>query len=1366
MAATLVVGRVAIRVFPDTSKFREELRGKLEKETANLDAEVPVEAELTGEEKVREDLRAMVKELSNKFVVEINTQLENIAAKMKALTKKAEAQSKADPIDLAVTLNEDALRGMRSGIRRSIADVVQRDIRKALLAGFHIDRDALKQFSKDVQDGVRKDPLVMEIKADRRQWDKHVTDLIARTKGQIDKADLGRVLHRKFADGIEYEVRLVPDFKQREGLLAYARNLSRDINRTFARTIRHPFASIKNASLKTEDFFDGWDDELPKLLREVRDRVVLEVKTKPDLLSVLKTRAELEAAFARFADLRQGVKVVLDQKSFQATVTALTALSGGRVLKKLISLEPFKNLDTDLPKIALMATLFGMITNYIISMSSDMLALGRSLSQIIPAAITLPGILMGAAAAAYAIISPMTEFGDKLPEIKKKLIGMRAEMSKAFWGEGLKGLRTWNELIDIMVVGMTKASRAAGSFMGKLAASMTKYMKPSFGKFFDSVAESFQILSKAARPIGRILRNFMDLGSIYMPRLAGATERVLGVFDKWLNRNIESGDIFEWIETGITRLVELREVVRGALGVLDGFSMAAEAAGGLNLKRLGDALKNIAALSKQKGFQEGLVNVFHSARVAIERMVKGAGPAVSKLFKDIGASAHLLLPVIGDVAGDLVRMLATILNHPALGSGLISFFQGIRVALREVEPHVGALGSGLGGILRLLGSMAQSFAPIIVQGLEIFEAHAGGLLGAVERMVSNLTTGFSSFLTSITPGVQIVATAAIAIAESLSTGISGLLQGAGPAINVLLTMVGRVLEGFSKMPRVLQLAVAGFITFTTLAKRWPAVLAPLITRVRNIGTAFSSIPMHVNGTSTTLGKFTAGIKRHISKLSLLALAVGGLVSSMQGAAAGSEQWTTSMQKASTGDFSWLDQIASKMNGIFGIDGAIYGQINNVSDALAQLKANGEGWHDFGGGLLDFAASLVGSGPVSQIGQLKQMFKDLDSQLASMAQAAPDQAKALYDQLIAKGQAAGWTTEQLSEVFKEYSSVVERQGTEAAATWRQSTEDVIQASKEMSDKINSRMELLERQAGVLEGKAKRRVLTTLTETRAGALEQMGLFATGTNAKVVEAAEKLNGQLVGALENTKGKTGKAAKAAWAEVDRLEGEWERSFGNMNSVVGKNLDEIPGIFATVIDKTRGTIDAEKLNELLSPYLSKDAKKAKEQIKGIEEYIKKMDLKPAGKSLMDAFSEGLKERTAKAIATAVAAMTAIRRVFPSSPAKDPRSPFAGKGFTDLGKAIMPQFAAGITGSASDAVSAAHVAMRGVQSSLGLDVSVGNTGRIAKALDQAGSVETEAPIQIGELKIGPDDPDYGVMSEAARRLRRRVRAGAITAATA
>ena len=75
-----------------------------------------------------------------------------------------------------------------------------------------------------------------------------------------------------------------------------------------------------------------------------------------------------------------------------------------------------------------------------------------------------------------------------------------------------------------------------------------------------------------------------------------------------------------------------------------------------------------------------------------------------------------------------------------------------------------------------------------------------------------------------------------------------------------------------------------------------------------------------------------------------------------------------------------------------------------------------------------------------------------------------------------------------------------------------------------------------------------------------------------------------------------------------------------------------------------------------------------------------------SGRSFLEGLARGISQGVGSAISAAQNALQAVRNLFPFSPAKDPRSPFYGKGYTTYsGAALIGDFAAGVEGGADGA---------------------------------------------------------------------------------
>ena len=90
-----------------------------------------------------------------------------------------------------------------------------------------------------------------------------------------------------------------------------------------------------------------------------------------------------------------------------------------------------------------------------------------------------------------------------------------------------------------------------------------------------------------------------------------------------------------------------------------------------------------------------------------------------------------------------------------------------------------------------------------------------------------------------------------------------------------------------------------------------------------------------------------------------------------------------------------------------------------------------------------------------------------------------------------------------------------------------------------------------------------------------------------------------------------------------------------------------------------------------------------------------------SGRSFLEGLARGISQGVGSAISAAQNALQAVRNLFPFSPAKDPRSPFYGKGYTTYsGAALIGDFAAGVEGGADGASRDVLAALNSVSASM------------------------------------------------------------------
>ena len=1079
---TTVVGRVAVRVLPETSGFKERLRRDLEKETAGVDGEVPVDAVLDADELERQ-LRAKVEELKNKFVVKLRSQIQDLKKQVANLTKQAEAQSAVDPITFKANFDEKGL-----------------------------------------------------------------------------EKEIYRTVHLKAAGGDVFDFAAI-----RRGFLG--------LNALEEKHLRDMEAARRRYGRQE---IDSFRERLGAMMRRLKVAYsVLRVQIQPhlDRVRAAAARVELETWFKRLKVFSVEVRAVLNAKSVRGVQQGLAVLSGIRLFRDLVSLEPFKDIDRQLPKIALMATLIGQASNYMLSLTSDALSLGRSLGAIIPAALTLPGIFLATGLAIYAVIKPLSEFNQRLPEMARGLSAMQDAMVSSFWSRAHDGLASLADLLPVLNRGMRAVGSSAGEFMGTLSQGVSSRLKSSLLPFLGAISASFDSMTRAARPMARIIGNFVDLGTSYLPRLASATESVIKRFADFFDASMKNGEAFQWVDRGIQNLRDLGGVVAGVYRIMDGLSAAAEKAGGATLGSLALGLDGIQRVVKSDSFQTGLINVFSSARIAIEEMVRVAGPSVSRMFATMAAGADKVLPRIGRVTGQIASMFARVLGDPIVGAGLISFFDGLAGALRTLEPSVANVAKGLGGILRVMGKMLQSFAPVVEIALGAVAKHAEGMLVSVERIVEDLSSGVTKLLRSLMPAIDTLAPAVLDIAEGIAKGISGAMVAIGPILSTILQAAGAVLTVIGKLPPILQLAVAAVAVLATavgrLAIRFaPAIagsgelrsmlkgvgemarglvgklaaVAPAGTRIgdalRKAAPAAEAFRSKMSGLVVGLGKF-AGVATGV-------VAAAGMVSSaMKGAAAGPEEFGLAMEKLAKGDLSGFDRQFQNTGNIIsrGAKDMEEALSNLAFEKYMRLDGLNKGLDETVGKFLGFRTAT---------GEMRDVLARVDSQLATMFQNDQSGATAGFDRIKEAARLAGMSVEDLKGYFPEFQAAVERYGQGGATAFGSAVDRMSTDAKRLQDEVFGRMSQQERQIDALGGKAKAKVAQQLAKSRTQLITELSKTAEGVDRSILTSAGRLNAKIAEKAAELKGATGKAARTKVAgELDALLADYRTKFGDLPNLL-----------------------------------------------------------------------------------------------------------------------------------------------------------------------------------------------------------------------
>lgn len=892
MAGMRVVGRVAVKVWPDVSEFRKRAKVALEKASKGLKVEVPLEVD---DDQAKLELRRATLMLnrtarSNPIKIPVKLDTDGTLATLRTTLATLRRVAKLNPVRVSVGTDSKGLKGV-ADLRSQVEGLKDSKVN----VGLNLDDSALK----GLENRLSRKPIRISGEIDhvatadaiadvRRQFATALREVHTLVKVTGDDGSLRRLrdaLTRKLSD-IRVRVHLDADrdlppvsvigklgwspseiTKAKRELREAFRNWKTEVGLDWARrdieTLRENInEGLRNLRAKVRVDYDNTDlGRLEKRLKEA-----FETKIKPSLdnsatrlvklqlqrifhetassirvalskESIARAKAVLAAAFR---NITVKVKVVLDNKSVRAVGTALAALTGSRLVKEIWRIDLLKNFDKMLPMLSLISTAVGALAAGVLALSGDVLTLGRHLAQIVPIGLAVPGVFTGIVVAAVGLARALRDFNTELPQVSKGFAEIGKSVSKKFWAEAKGPLNDLaNKALPKIRQGMDLVATSQGKWFAAFGKGMSNSVLPALDSWFKALAGFTDNLHGMAAPLASIIRSFGDLGAHYLPQLGSWLTKITTQFSTFLGKAVESGQAFKWVDLAVTRLQELWRVVTGVSSIIATLALGAEMAGGASLKGLGDGLHAMAA-----GLEENLsmvVVVFGAANDAMANLVKSAGPGVVAMFSAIGQSISQVLPLIGTAAGLLVGSLGTILAQPLVGAGLTAFFTGLNQALTILQPALADIGDGLGMLLTLGGTMLSSFAPTLALAFTGAGNAATGLLAALNEIVPALSGGLFNVLSAIIPVFQTltpqISDFIVLVGTTLGNALSAIAPQIGELASGLGTLFGSLLNAVGPLIEALINGLVPIIQMLAPALGFVAAsLAPLVEKIGEMAT--------------------------------------------------------------------------------------------------------------------------------------------------------------------------------------------------------------------------------------------------------------------------------------------------------------------------------------------------------------------------------------------------------------------------------------------------------------------------------------------------------------------------------------------------
>src|SRR5690606_17100 len=262
----------------------------------------------------------------------------------------------------------------------------------------------------------------------------------------------------------------------------------------------------------------------------------------------------------------------------------------------------------------------------------------------------------------------------------------------------------------------------------------------------------------------------------------------------------KSGELTKWINTGIEAIKDLGNVAYQTGRILGGLAHAANEAGGAGLKELGDGLERIANTVNGPTFQKALIGTFAAAHEAMDNISKTSGPALERMFLALSDTLQVILPVVGDTVGTLMRDIADAIAQPDLQEGLRSLFDGIHAAVKTLGPALGPVATALKALFQTLGVAAETFAPIITVALEALSDMVVEMAGPIQSLVKTLGGAFLGVLEELAPVFVDIAREIGPVLAFLGGDRAKIIKDITPGLGALAQSLGTFLvQAFEKL---------------------------------------------------------------------------------------------------------------------------------------------------------------------------------------------------------------------------------------------------------------------------------------------------------------------------------------------------------------------------------------------------------------------------------------------------------------------------------------------------------------------------------------------------------------------------------------
>lgn len=519
----------------------------------------------------------------------------------------------------------------------------------------------------------------------------------------------------------------------------------------------------------------------------------------------LGVNAHTAAATAqlRYATRPRWVQIFVrvNKSSLAAATATLAALSGARLSWKWIDdlMQKMRELDRNLPKILNWTSGLTALVAAIMGSVSGLVGIGQGLFTILPAFLTVPGLILNAVGSLTVLVVALKHAKDELGVLSDDMNELGSIIRHTFWDQAREPIIG---LVQGLMPQLRNSFRELSQGVGEFTAAMAK----AFGEelaggrlegIFKGIAEGWRILGSGAKGFAGALVSLSEIAATYTPRLATWFVRQANTFDAWLEAIAKDGRLGAWMEQSVRSMYDLWDATRGVAGVFTGLWKAADQAGSGGLRGFGQMMLEWRRVVHSADFQRGLSAIFRGSYVAMDAF-GDALRSLGRLIANMPDQFERFVGSVGGFLGGIFDAAFRALDNVQVAIGLDKFSSGLDTALARIGPSLQPIADTFGRFLGLLGDVAATLLPTAVGVLADLMPTIDGLAAAIAPVLPTLADALADISAELAPALADFVTAASPLFRQVVSDLAESLVSLTPAIVKLVSVLNNVVTALGE----------------------------------------------------------------------------------------------------------------------------------------------------------------------------------------------------------------------------------------------------------------------------------------------------------------------------------------------------------------------------------------------------------------------------------------------------------------------------------------------------------------------------------------------------------------------------------------